>query len=266
MLGTLWIAHAVRTRPPAVALSLLLGAAGCATQAPPSSEPTPPATRSEQASVADTATTARADESERQAAEIGALERQIGELQLRLLESGAQVSALQANLDEAIREAVRSKAKLQSVDSRAEAASTMAEAEIALGAFAVEQKGSPLFTQAEALMQMAASEFDNENYGGALYLATQAKDLAGGVARLGGDPAQRAGEVPFALALPLQVLRASNVREGSGTAFKVLFMLEEGTRLSGHADDGQWVRVSLADGRSGWIYSTLVGSRPGSSR
>jgi SH3-like domain-containing protein len=60
--------------------------------------------------------------------------------------------------------------------------------------------------------------------------------------------------------LPLRVVRSSNVREGPGTSFKILFVLEAGAEVMGHAYEAQWVRISLADGRGGWIYSTLVES------
>ena len=61
----------------------------------------------------------------------------IAKLQLRLLERDAQIKQLeerlnsqQEMLDEAIQEVVRAKAKLRSLESKAEAASEMAEAEI----------------------------------------------------------------------------------------------------------------------------------------
>jgi len=63
-----------------------------------------------------------------------ALEQRAARLELRVLEQEAQVSDLQTRLDEARREVVRGMAKLQSLATRAEAASGMAEAEIALQA------------------------------------------------------------------------------------------------------------------------------------
>src|SRR5262245_15927903 len=66
----------------------------------------------------------------RAAADDTAADRRIASLELQLLEKGAQVDYLQGQLDEARREAVRSMARLQSVASRAEAASGIAEAEL----------------------------------------------------------------------------------------------------------------------------------------
>src|SRR5213078_2460104 len=63
-----------------------------------------------------------------------ALEQRAARLELKVLEQGAQVDELQSRLDDARREVVRAMAKLQSLATRAEAASGMAEAEIALQA------------------------------------------------------------------------------------------------------------------------------------
>jgi hypothetical protein len=198
---------------------------------------------------------------ERLQAEVQRLEAAVAGLQLRLIESETNAATLQTKLDAAIREAVRSKAKLQSVESRAEAASTIAEAEIALDQRRAAERSNPRLIQAAELLEMSATEFDAENYGGALYLAAQAKELVSdNPARLG-DPTRRDEEVPFTLSLPLRALRSSNVRRGPGTTFEVLFVLEEGAEVMGHAYERQWVRITTPDGRSGWIYSTLVDSR-----
>lgn len=199
--------------------------------------------------------------------EYRALEQKIAELQLRLLEREAQEIGLREKLDEAIQDVVRTKAKLHSIESKAEAASTMAEAEIALKdlrAAAVDREPGPGVIQAEQLLEMSAREFEKENFGGSLYLAGQAKSLIKtDQGRLSGDNLPlRQGEVLFASPLPLQVVKKSNVRKGPGSGFEVLFTLEKGAPLVGHSRRGQWVRVRDEQGRDGWIFHTLVGSRP----
>src|SRR5919109_4059514 len=132
-----------------------------------------------------------------------ALEQRAGRLELKTLEQEAEIEELQHRLDDARREVVRAMAKLQSLATRAEAASGMAEAEIALQALRSANGSSssltPEISQASQLLQLATAEFDKQNYGGALYLATQAKNAAAtGQGRLAssdrGKP--RAGEVP----------------------------------------------------------------------
>ena len=105
---------ASRCLPVAVlAGSLVLG--GCASAPPPTPDPPPrpPAPRA--------ALPGETDEAGR-----------IAHLRLRLLEQEVQNAEVQRKLDDAIQEIIRANAQLQSVESRAQAASTLAEAEVAL--------------------------------------------------------------------------------------------------------------------------------------
>lgn len=197
----------------------------------------------------------------------GPAERKIAKLRLDFLEKETQIKELQKKYDEAVQEVVRTKAKLHSLESKAEAASTMAEAEIALKALRARvagQKEGPQVIQAKHLLDMSAREFKKHNYGGALYLASQAKGLVHmGQGRLVNREKipMVSGEVLFALPVPLELLAKSNVREGPGLDFEVLFTLKKGTPLLGHSYKDEWVRVKDEDGRGGWIYQTLLGGR-----
>src|SRR5205807_2452180 len=79
-------------------------------------------------------------------------------------------------------------------------ACAMAEADVALQAITSSGGDSPESRQGLRLMQLSAGEFKRKNFGGALYLANQAKAaarahlIAGG--RLGN---MRSGETPFAV-------------------------------------------------------------------
>lgn len=194
------------------------------------------------------------------------LEQRASRLELRLLEKEAQVEELQVRLDDARREVVRAMAKLQSLATRAEAASGMAEAEIALQSLRGNggQQAVPEIGQAAQLLQLATAEFNRQNYGGALYLANQAKDAAaagqGRVASVERGSLRR-GEVPFALPLRLQAVGRANVRAGPGSGFAVAYTLEAGAPLTGYSYADQWVRVADDTGRPGWIYQSLVGRR-----
>jgi uncharacterized coiled-coil protein SlyX len=204
----------------------------------------------------------------RSAARDSALEQRVARLELRLAERDAQLEELQTRLDEARQEVVRTMAKLQTVASRAEAASGMAEAEVAMqslrAAAGAEPGNGADVAQASTLLQQASAEFAKQNYGGALYLANQAKSVAGiWRNRLGSaDHAQlRPGEVAFSVPVKLQASARGNVRDGPGSAFKILFTVEPGAGLVGYSYLEQWVRVADASGRGGWMYLNLVGRR-----
>ena len=71
-------------------------------------------------------------------------------------------------------------ARLQTLARRAEAASAMAEAEVALEPVtrAVSDEEMPEAAQARHLPVLVTTEYTNENYGGALYLASLARNVA----------------------------------------------------------------------------------------
>jgi hypothetical protein len=230
-----------------------MGACGSfGTPPPPSSPPTASAP----------AAAARSPESP--GSRDGALETRIDELELRLLEAHSQQLEIQARLDDARREVVRAMAKLQSVASRADAASGMAEAEIALQALSPTAAGQSA-AESERLLAQASAEFDEQNYGGALYLANEAKNAAA-AARAQIARAEQvstgADERSFAVPLPLQTTSAANVREGPGVSYAVLFVLPNGSALTGHSVAQQWLRVTDESGRRGWISQSLIRARP----
>ena len=193
------------------------------------------------------------------------LEQRVATVQLQLLERAAQVENLQRQLDAARREVVRAMARLQTLASRAEAASAMAEAEIGVQAVtgAAGSEDVPEAIEARHLLVLSATEFADDNYGGALYLASQARSAArAGEFRLTserlGDRQPR--EVQFALPVPLETARRSNVRTGPGLRFRVLFTIDPATPLVGHSHTEQWVRITNDEGRGGWIFHNLVTS------
>ena len=192
------------------------------------------------------------------------LDKRVSRLELQLLARDAQIEDLQARLEDTRAEVVRSMAKLQSVASRAQAASAMAEAEVALQTMKSGVTADPPeATQVTRLVRQSATEFDKANYGGALYLANQAKTVASSyrgrlaVNKEGGRP----GETLFAVPIKLKTTSRGNVREGPGTNFAVSFTADPGSTFTGYSYADEWVRVSDDGGRTGWIHQTLI-ARP----
>lgn len=191
-----------------------------------------------------------------------ATEARAASLQLRLLEQNAIADDLQGRLDDAMREVVRAMAKLQSLATRAEAASAMAEADVAARQL---KAAAPEAGRARRLLDLSNTEFQAANFGGAVYLANQAKSVANaGRGAAGGATDLRQGEVAFAIPVPVEASGHGNVREGPGTASKVTFAVEAGAKLLAQSYWESWVRVQDEAGRSGWIFNTLL--RPPRSR
>jgi len=198
------------------------------------------------------------------------LEEENNRQKLQLIEQRALIEQLEQRLlvqhqmlDDAIQEVVRVKAKQRSLESRAEAASELAEAEIALNSLRdnVSDAGRPKLANAERLLARANEEFNIQNFGGALYLVSQAKSqIKTGLLR----PAERdrgerlPGEIPFAVPLRLMVNTRGNLRIGPGRKFRVLVTLEAGTPITGYSSKDSWLRVESGQGGIGWIHRSLV--------
>ena len=141
----------------------------------------------------------------------------------------------------------------------------MAEADVALQSLrnAEGSRQLPELAQVTRFVQQSTAEFNKQNYGGALYLADQAKTTASAARiRLSSSARTlRQGETLFAVPVRLKVASRGNVREGPGTSFTVVFAVEAGNGLTGFSYTDEWVRVADDAGRSGWIFRPLV-TRP----
>ncbi len=238
----------------------LMALAACAQ---PSSAPGP-----RPAAAVDTVTVVRVDTVRvaTGAAADAELEARVARLQIQIFERDVQLQELEELLETTRLELVRNMARLQTQASRAEAASGMAEAEIAIGSLrrAPGAAGLPELAQADDLFRQSSGEFASANYGGALYLATQVRALVrAGQTRLRGrgEGGLVAGETVFAVPVPLSTTGRANVRSGPGTNFAVAFTLDPSTPVTGQSYTSQWVRVVDAQNRQGWIFSNLVTSR-----
>jgi len=195
------------------------------------------------------------------------LDAKLARLKLLSLEKELQKKELNAKLEEAMLEVVRAKAKLRSLETKAETVSALAEGEIALKALrtsVADQENDAKAAKADALLKASAAELKRENYSGALYLATQAKVLIREDEERSKErvkKAMMAGELAFAMPLPLQTVSQTKVKEGPSLDSKALFVVKQGTPFVGYSFKGPWVRVRAEDGRSGWLYYKVVDGR-----
>jgi hypothetical protein len=237
-----------------VVLLLAASAIGCA----PKAKPQPPAPAPAPA-VVDTVTVSVRDPE---------MERELGRTKVQLLERNARIADLERRLGESTTELVRAMARLRTLATRAEAASAIAEAEVTLQQLRGRsgQQAPPEVAQAESALRQASAAFDAENFGGAVYLATQAKRAAtagrGRLAETGGT-ATRAGERPFALPVPLVTTAAANLRESPSSSATVVSRVTSGTALTAYSYEQEWLKVATADGVSGWVHQIVVRSAGG---
>ncbi len=194
-------------------------------------------------------------------------ETRLAKLQALLAEKDAHLQNLSKKLAETIQETVRSKARLRSQENKADAASSLAEAEVALKTLHGASGGAekrPELAQANTLMAMGADELKKENYSGSLYLSSQVKALVKDVQEKTQGREQLSltdGETLFALPLSLKSLAGGKVREQPAADADVAWSVERGAPLTAYSSKGLWVHVKGEGERWGWVfYNLIVGS------
>ena len=192
------------------------------------------------------------------------LQRELVRLRMALLERSAQLAETDRRLDEATTEAVRAMARSRSLATRAEAASAIAEAEVTIQQLRGGAGSQPPAEarRAEEALHSASAAFDAENYGGAVYLATEAKRAAtAGRGRLAeNEAAVGASERAFAVPVALVTTSRANLRAAPGGGADLVAAVPAGTALTAYAWAQDWIRVTMADGRGAWVYQGLVRS------
>ncbi len=238
------------------AASLALMAGGCATTPPPPPPP-PPAPVVEPAPVL---TCPTCDEQNR---EVTRLRQELAARDAELRDLRAQHRDQIKALQESNRRAVRAKVKLRRLASQANAASYMAEVEVALETL----RSSPdaasrasLIALPQAMLESADIAFTQGDYGGAMDRAGQAEQM---IAMLAEAPARVASahapaEVPFEVAIPLRVKVDSRLRRQPRSNAPILGIVRQASPVVALAYKGHWVRIRVGDGRSGWIHQTLL--------
>lgn len=190
----------------------------------------------------------------------------LARLEALLSEKDAQIQKLHRKLDDTIQEAVRTKSKLRSQENKADAVSSLAEAETAMKTFKESMPGADKrseITQANAFMKMGADELKKENYSGTLYVTNQVKAILKDVQEnaQGRDTMTPLdGEVLFALPLPLKIAASGKVRDQPAADSAVAWSVERGASPVALSHKGPWIRVKGEGDRSGWIFYNLIAS------
>lgn len=235
-----------------VAGALWLG--GCATVPPPVLEPLPqpPAPLTPQACIA------CVDHSE----EIARLRQALAsrEAELRDLRATQREQAKVAAAT--TRDVARTQARQRRLATQADAASAIAEAEVAQEAA---RDGAPLaplppiFVLAQSFVDAATAAFARGDYGAALDRAAQAQALLAPLP-VGGGTAASDVEVPLLAAVPVQVTARTPLRGRPGNG-NVVVTVDPRAPLVAHAYRAGYLRVVNANGAKGWVAADRLALR-----
>ena len=204
------------------------------------------------------------------------LQSEIDNLQARFAMQNAIAARLQMELFQKKEEIARLRAagqgfakEIASNTIRTPAANTRAEtvaylAEVATEIEAARAKINPidqeLFSEAEQFMVQSNRELESDRYEQAIFLAAQALDL---ISLKQFNDEGKARIVPktyadFITPLELKVAKTSNTRKAPGIRSRVITLVESETDVTAIGHKGYWIKVSLQDGRKGWIYYSLL--------
>lgn len=255
---------------PALALIALLQI-GCATRpiAPgPVTAPAPlaePAPLEEPATIAVPPEQARCPACAELRAENARLRSRLGEREAELHELRLTQRTQAIALEQQTRQATQAAARLKRLATRADAASYIAEVEVAM---ATTRSTTGLadddarLAVAQGYLASSRRPFERGEYGAAIGLASRAAGLIAGASGIPVRPAplhHASAIVAFEAPVPMRVTVDSHLRRGPGASAAVRGVLRAGSTLVAVASSGRWLRVEDRDGRAGWVYEPLLG-------
>ena len=183
--------------------------------------------------------------------------------ELRDLRSSQRETAKAAQ--ESTREVTRAKARMRRLATQADAASYLAEVEVALQSARTSPTASqsPLLPLAQSFLEAAQAPFAQADYATAMDRAAQAEQLVTAAAE-GSPTASRSrvtGEVLLQVGIPLKASADGALRREPRPRAAVVAALRKDSALVAHAYKGDWMRVETEDGRFGWVPQTALAAR-----
>lgn len=237
---------------------LVVALAGCATS-PPEPPPPPPAPMIVEVPAPERACPACDD----QHREIARLRQELAarDAELRDLRNANREQA--KSLQESTREVTRAREKTRRLATQADAASYIAEVEVTLAAL----RAAPTSPSTASLVAMASgfhaatvAPFAQRDYALAMERAAQAEALLAVAAAVrSGSPPR--GEKALQVTIALRVTIGSHLRRQPHRRAPILSIVDEDSLVVATAWQDGWLRVTVADGRAGWINQNQLGVR-----
>lgn len=237
--------------------------AACATPPPPA-PPAPSPVPEPPAAIAPVPICPTCDE---QTHEIARLRQDLATRDAELRDLRAAQREQVKTVQESTREVTRAKAKARRLATQAEAASYIAEVEVALKGLRASLPAtstSTLPTLAQRILESTAEPFARSDYGAAMERAAQAEQLIAVAMDSELPPGSRArvpSEVALQVVIPLKVSVNSNLRRDPQAKSPVVAVLKQGSLLTAFSYKAAWMRVATDDGRVGWIHEGQLGVR-----
>ena len=177
-------------------------------------------------------------------------------------------------LQETSNRVAHAQVKLRRLATRPAAASTIAEVEMVMenlkssplaGPELILQAQAQAQAQAQRLLDADSISYGEENYGTAMDYAMQAKEFINMVRnnRVRKASAPHQLTVSFQVPIPVRAIVNSNLREKPGLDAPVLGLIKKDAVMTAESYRGEWLQILTSDGRSGWVFNTLVEAQIG---
>lgn len=193
-------------------------------------------------------------------------------LKLKLAEKDEIIRNLNAReqdraqvLQETASEISRAKNKLHRLATQPEAASKIAEVEIAINTAkhtVLSESDTTFQVLGQRLLEAATIAYKKKDYSGAMNHAAQSCELIDAIT----NPTRKMMESQdatfvFRISIPLFTTRTISLRADPNDHSKMITLLKKDTSLNATAYNGDWLRVQVRDDLSGWIQSQSVNVR-----
>jgi len=198
--------------------------------------------------------------------EIERLQQLLAEKELLIRNLNIRQQDQEKALKESTSKVTRDQVVLRRLATQPSAASSIAEAEVAIASLKSSQVTAPEQTlQAQRLLDAATASYAKGNYGTTMDHAAQSREFIEMVKdnhpRKASDP--RLAMVPFNVPIPLRAKSNVNLRRKPFVKAVKLVTLKKDSALTAKAYLGDWLQVQTSDMRSGWVLNTLVEVRVG---
>ncbi|MFQ5793227.1 MAG: SH3 domain-containing protein [Acidobacteriota bacterium] len=197
--------------------------------------------------------------------EIEALKEQLQDREVALARLEERYAALEMELYATVEEVLRSKANLQSVQSRALATSRIAEVRVELQSLqeAEDPEVQNRVGRARDFLNRADKALEEGNYAGAGFLSERAQELVRQATilrefRSASRSSQFQKVLPIVPPRSLETVVNANLRKGPGTDQARVMVLQKGERILAVARAGDWFHVQTESGLKAWLHRSVV--------
>lgn len=163
-----------------------------------------------------------------------------------------RVAVLMRDLELTETEVIRIKARLQGLETKADATSVIAETRVLIRRLQDQRGRTPAVVRSLELLDRSEQMVEEGNFGASTFLALKAQELLKDLRRGGEEPDRPAPKRQYTV-----TAGRANLRAGPALDAALVGSLKKGDVIEALAQRGEWLQVKLGD-KKAWISRSLV--------